>query len=709
MDEIREIETELRRLRDEADHQKTRAATISKENRTLAGRNEYLTNKLKEASYVYGEAGKRLLYFINNQVNPIVERLNALEAAEKKLNGRDKVLGDSMLSTEKAVKNDVAKTEKMITSLNRGLEATELKLQRAIKLSSRKGEKGDAALDAKVSALIADLEGKMQSLRAAVDKSSTAKAAALSSSLGAKMELIKERSLIMGKDIEELYKFEKDIEGLEGKLQAAISHITQIRLDMEKLSQSIRNDMAATKTTIANDIQSLSAEAEKRLLSLSSELSKTDEKIMGDMKLEFQKSQKALSDQLDKVRADMAAFESSADVRMRKAEATLKRIQADFSADVEKRMKMLEAGIQGNAETSRDIQKMCDTKFAEIVKRAHIDHDNLTLAETKILEELEVFKDMTKRKEMTLANRLEKLSKSVDGKLERASAGLEKHADAIVGKVNTDLLTSIGSVQKGMSLMGKDIQALRSLGTEMSGLADELSKRKEETAALSAKLDSMSHAIADKSEKDDMRIKEHMSSVENDIKTRLETAESRIVRENVRSFAAARQTLKKDIHALREENAALKAEVRNLRGMIPVVNGMQKSISAIDHKAEESRATVEKISSTISSDIEKEALKVSKELAGISAKLKADLRDVLAREKERFAGQSADISAKYDVIARTAGGLSGQVTSNSDAVVLNKKRISSVDAKVDRILNEIVGLKKQYKVEMGKLLKELEG
>ena len=52
MDEIREVEIELKRLREDAAHQKKVAGELKKENALLKSRNEYLVNKLKEASYV---------------------------------------------------------------------------------------------------------------------------------------------------------------------------------------------------------------------------------------------------------------------------------------------------------------------------------------------------------------------------------------------------------------------------------------------------------------------------------------------------------------------------------------------------------------------------------------------------------------------------------------------------------------------------------
>ncbi len=146
MDEIREVEAELRRLREDAVHYKTEADRLNKDHKTLESRNEYLVNKLKEASYVYGEAGKRLLYFINNQVNPITKRLNDLEASAKGFGTQDKALGESILAIEKTVKDDLTRADKRLTALNENIAAMQEGLNRAIKSAVRKGEADDAAL-----------------------------------------------------------------------------------------------------------------------------------------------------------------------------------------------------------------------------------------------------------------------------------------------------------------------------------------------------------------------------------------------------------------------------------------------------------------------------------------------------------------------------------------------------------------------------------
>jgi regulator of replication initiation timing len=194
-----------------------------------------------------------------------------------------------------------------------------------------------------------------------------------------------------------------------------------------------------------------------------------------------------------------------------------------------------------------------------------------------------------------------------------------------------------------------------------------------------------------------------------EVKNSLDAAESRIVEENVKSFSQARHELKKDIHALREENAALKAEIKNIRNLGGIVNDLQKAVVGSQRKADEAVSSVEQISAGVSSEMEKQFLKMSKDMAGISAGMKAEMKDMLAKEKERFASQSAGLEAKYSDMAAKAEDLSGKTAGNYQTSTANRKNISQLDKKTGNLMKEIVRLKKEYRIEMGKLLKELEG
>jgi predicted nucleic acid-binding Zn-ribbon protein len=309
------------------------------------------------------------------------------------------------------------------------------------------------------------------------------------------------------------------------------------------------------------------------------------------------------------------------------------------------------------------------------------------VASADLSGQIQNFKDLSRRRELVIKNETHRIGKSVDQKVGHAVLQLERKA----------------------GLMGKDIESLKALDAEIDKVITELGRRKDETAALSAKVNSISQTLTGKSEKDDLKLRKQMEVLQSDVKNRLETAEARILKENVRSFSEARHSIRKDVHALRVENATLKAEIRNLRSIGGAVNDLQQAFVAVQKKVDDSVNNVEKIASGVSSDIEKQALKVSKDLAGVSAGLKADLKDVIAREKERFAGQSAELDAKYAGLTKNVTGLSGQAAETRQTATANARGLAALDRRVGALMKEIVGLKKEYKVEMGKLLKELEG
>ncbi len=687
MDEIREVESELRRLREEADHYKNVSSASGKEKKTLEARNEYLLNKLKEASYVYGEAGKRLLYFINNQVNPVTKRLNDLDVKSKNLSSQDKILGDSLISVEKTLRDDFTKVDKRLNALNENVSATEEKIHRAIKASMRKSDKDDAEISKNLAAAVMDFDVSMRTLKAALDRKISTMLNLFDKKTDSKMDTLREHSLLMGKDIEALKKFEGDIEGLEGKLQTTVSNLTQTRLDMEKLAQSVKSEMNGAKAAVDDELGKMTNDVNTKLLEFSSELRQADEKNLGTIRLELKKNQAALDKQLQLMSADMTSFENSAGAKIRSGQAAIRKEFSAFGDGVEKRLRMLEANIGANSKNQKDIEKMLSGRIDVMVKHGVVTDEKIDSVEAGLIERLENFIDITKRKELMIKNEMGKIGKSVDQKVGHASLELERK----------------------VGLMGKDVENLKSIESGISGLAAEVGKRKEETASLNAKINIISQDITDKSEKNDMIIKKQLDSMQSEVKNNLESAEARIVKENVSSFSKVRHNLKEDIHTLREENATLKAEVRNLQKLGSIVNDLQQAVAAAQGKVDDTVNNVEQISAGVSADIDKQALKVSKDMAGISASLKADLKDIISKEKERFAGQSAELDAKYDSLSKKAIQFEGRTSGNYQTGSANAKALSALSRKVDRLMKEIVGLKKEYKVEMGRLLKELEG
>jgi regulator of replication initiation timing len=178
------------------------------------------------------------------------------------------------------------------------------------------------------------------------------------------------------------------------------------------------------------------------------------------------------------------------------------------------------------------------------------------------------------------------------------------------------------------------------------------------------------------------------------IKGMVDLAETRMVKENVRSFAAARQSLKKDIHMLREENAALKAEVKNLKAMAGAVSGVQQSMVALDRKVDASVGGVEKLSASVSANIENEALRVSRDITALSARMKADLKDTLAKEKERFAAQSADMETGRAVLVKRIEDMARQVSAAGQDSQSKTKAIAAAQADMKRLASDVSALRR---------------
>jgi len=643
MDELREVGMELKRLRDDADHQKTLAGELRKENTLLKSRNEYLVNKLKEASHVYGEAGKRLLYFINNQVNPVVERLNTLESGAKKLRSEDKTIEESIVTLNKTFKQESEKLSNKISSLSGELSSAEESLGSAIKGSVSKPQKGDAAMEEKLSLLSADSNEKLDALKTSVARRTSARMTVFEKALEKKMDVLRERNLLLGKDIEALLKLESDVGGLDGRVQEVISHLSQARMDVENLGQQLKRGMSGIKRESEDKMRALSEEVDRKLVSFSSELRQVDEKNLGETRLEAEKNQEAVDKRLDTFRAGMSAFEKTMDRKLQGAKSELKRESASFMRDSEERLKML------------------DRETGESRKR--------------------------------------------DAAFERE-----------ITKVREEFLSEINSVRSDAGLLSKDVGDLKAMEPEIKNLADGLRRGEEFSAALEAKMNAVSQETKDKSEKDDMRLKKQMDVLQFEIKSSMETAQSRMSEENIRAFSAARHSLRKDIHTLREENAALKAETKGLLGLAEIVNGLQRNVMGMENEINGFEHTLEQVSASTASQVEKEALKVGKDMAGIAARLKSDLKDIVSTEKATFSKQSADLNARFENLMAAVGDVGKEMAEMKKHSAGNyhfskstRLQLEGLNKKLNKVLKDMAGMEKKYKLEMDRLLKEIEG
>jgi hypothetical protein len=740
VDELREVEIELKRLREDASHQETVARQLKKENTLLKGRNDYLVNKLKEASYVYGEAGKRLLYFINNQVNPVIERLNKLEGSARKLVSEDNTLAGSVLSLQKSLNESSEKLNARITTLSQDLDAREEKLGRVIKGSVRKSERGDMGMAERLDALTVEFDKKQAALSTSLLRKSAAGMSAMDKKVAGSVNMLRERNLLLGKDIEALSRFEADISGLDGRLQKTIANQSQAKIDMEKLSQSVRNAMSNTQAAIDGDMKKLAAGLDRKLSSSSSELKGMDEKNLAKIRLQLNESNASLNKMIEAGKADILSFERSLKRRMHKVESDLMNELGTSIHDFEERLQLLERGISANSKNHKDFEHAILNKvsgletglaglsgdvrnltkmkshLAGLVKHADAIGERIDRTEAGMADNMEAFKDRFERNRIVMKNELEKIDKKIDDRVRTASSELAGQNSDMAAKMREGFSSDMNSVMGKVDLLSKDVARLKSIPAEMKGLADGIVKGQQADAALQAKLGSMSQGISDKSERDDMELMKQLDLLKSEIKNGMEAAESRITSDNVKAFSAARHSLKQDVHALREENAALKAEVKGLHAIAGAVDELQKRWMAVDKKVEDSSNAIEKVSAGMSAKLENDALRVSKEMAGTAARLKADLRGMLAGEKESFGRQSASLDTKFqglesavDGVGKKLADMAGGLESSSQFSMANRKQLDQLDRGLKNVLKEIVSWKKEYKMELGRLLKEIEG
>ncbi len=740
MDEISEVEVELKRLRDDAHEQKTAAQTLKKENTLLKSRNDYLLNKLKEASYVYGEAGKRLLYFINNQVNPVVERLNKLEGGSRKLSSEDKLLGESVLSIKKSLNEALEKLDSRISSLAEDLNARETKLSSAIKGSITRMAKGDAAIEERLAGAQAETEKRLETMKAALDRKTAARVSSLDKDLNTKINMLRERNLIIGKDIEAIMKFEEDIGGLDGRLSETIGNLSQTKLDMEKLEGRVKGSMARKETEINEAMKRIAADVDKKVLSFSSDLRRIDEKNLGETRLKLEEMQASIGKQLEGADSARLSFERKLDSKVRSAASGIKSELGSGMKSVDDRLRMLEKGIDSNAKVQKDSEKAILNKISsldsglaaasgeiaglrelrgklgELVKQAGAMRERMQTTEAGVNEDIGAFKDKFERNRIIIKNELEKIDKKIDERVKLISSELGKENAAIISKLKEDNLAGLNTVRSRTDMLSKDVARLKSLSPDLKAMAQGLRRADEADAALQSRMEAISQQFMDKSEKDDMQLKKQLDVMKAEIKSRVDAAEARMTEESVRAFSTARHNLKQDVHALREENAALKAEVKGLHSLTAMVTGMAKSVNDMEKRMEMFGSSMDKLAASTSSTLENAALKASKDMAGTAAKLKSDLKDMIASEKVAFGRQAAGLDSRHaslaksvDIVGRGLQELGGHAGRNTQLSAANRKRLDLLDKRLQKVLGEIVSWKKEYKIELDRLLKEIEG
>ncbi|NIO19972.1 MAG: hypothetical protein GTN76_04330, partial [Candidatus Aenigmarchaeota archaeon] len=142
MKELKELGDRLKKLKEENEARKGSIRKLKGDRAFLMEKNRYLTEKIKEVSEAYSNAGKRVLEFVETQVKPVKRKLEKFDSVYKKISDYEKSVNDGL--------EKVGGFEDVLNSLKTGLfnlEKKQAEFDSTLKdLSKQTGRIGDATL-----------------------------------------------------------------------------------------------------------------------------------------------------------------------------------------------------------------------------------------------------------------------------------------------------------------------------------------------------------------------------------------------------------------------------------------------------------------------------------------------------------------------------------------------------------------------------------
>jgi tetrahydromethanopterin S-methyltransferase subunit G len=256
-----------------------------------------------------------------------------------------------------------------------------------------------------------------------------------------------------------------------------------------------------------------------------------------------------------------------------------------------------------------------------------------------------------------------------------------------------------------MSAVGKEVEELGGLKTKIAELVKQAELAQQRIEKRSMVLNENIEMFREKFEKNRIIISNELEKIDSKIEQKVAAAASEVEKNNAES-----------VHQIREESAALKAEMKNIKTIMTAVASLDRDLTSVHKRFDELSHKFDLASTATSSSLENEALKLGKDMAATAARLKGELMALLADEKEKFARESTGLGAKYDSVSASLGKIDEkiqEITSDlrqdHEFSQASRKQIAGTNSRIAKISRDIVGWKKEYKMELDKLLKELEG
>jgi len=123
MKEITELESRLKKLKDDEAERKRIIAELRNEKKLLEQRNKFLIEKLKKASVVYEQAGKKAYEFVNDNIRPMKREIEKVDSKLKRMEVYDREIGEGVKKIDgfedivKDFKRDIISVEKKQSEL----------------------------------------------------------------------------------------------------------------------------------------------------------------------------------------------------------------------------------------------------------------------------------------------------------------------------------------------------------------------------------------------------------------------------------------------------------------------------------------------------------------------------------------------------------------------------------------------------------------
>ncbi|MCK5022908.1 MAG: hypothetical protein KAS04_01910, partial [Candidatus Aenigmarchaeota archaeon] len=426
MSELTELAKAMRKLKRDSVENSRLITELEKEKRYLDERNKYLIEKLKQAGVIYEEAGKKVMYFVNENITPLREKFNEFDERLKEVKAYDKSINSALTG--------IAEFQKIMG---------------AFKTEMLKTEEKQALMNASMKDLGKRLAENSKRISTVQNIGSE--------ELAEKVEEIKER---FGEDVktveDEFNVFKMGVGNtIEDFRKDFVHEATILRKEMENVDQKKAKELYESMQRTADDMTKTKKEFYRYVNSINKDLERLDSK----KSKELDKSMEMLATNLD---ARFKDFSNGVGKRVRSSEKEL----VDFKIELERSM----------TELRDNTKEFVDAKTKEIDDVTEELRTKTAQGMDSVMKEWNDNLNTVKREMLDTKNEMEKLIAIVNRKVElgeeRRNSGMEKTLvemqETVSGNItelSKDVGNRIGTIQfnfeKTKSDLSKTVNSFR--------------------------------------------------------------------------------------------------------------------------------------------------------------------------------------------------------------------------------------------------------